>query len=327
MSTNAKNTIRPEFLKNFTTKVKDRYILLEKGNPQFKDISSLVGSINQTVNQIIQELNLKIVDRQLPYITLKTCYGNVADKRVRVFLHNDDTDFLYECDIQTQIEDEREISHILDLLVAASLKKITISSLSCDAELIIDYKLLKAAIIDILLDIVMFNSYSFLKRMNIADKKKFSQEKYLFFKNEQLYCFYDCPTDKMMYYSLSFSARFGEDDFNIDDYINYWNRFINQYYPNNEHIEKSIKEQIKQHVDFEELRKDIPQMFDELPKGAYLLLRTNKDRTEDLHPMLYSLFGIKRYRKGRIKIVPIEDFDKYRVLMEHLDISAYKIVK
>lgn len=182
MSTNSKNIIRKEILKNFTRKIKNRYILIEKGNEQFKDINCLISSINTTINQIIQELNLKITNRQLPYITLNVCYGMLENKRVRVFLHNDDTDFLYERDIQTQIKEETEISHILDLLVAASFKKITISSLSCDAELVIDYKILKHAIIDILLDIVMFNSYSFLKNMNIADKKNVSEEKYEFFK-------------------------------------------------------------------------------------------------------------------------------------------------
>lgn len=327
MSTNSKNIIRPEYFKNFTHKVKDRYVLVEKGNKQFKDINDLVGHINKEVNQIIQELNLKIADRQLPYITLKTCYGNILNSRVRVFLHNDDTDFLYERDIKYQIETENEISHILDLLIATSFKKITISSLSCDAELVIDYRLLKCAIIDILLDIVVFNSYSFLRKMSISDKKKVSQQKYEFFTEEKLRCFYDCPKDKVLYYSLSFSARYEENVFNVEDYIKYWEHFIKCYYPNFKHLEKSVKEQLKQHVDFEELPKNLHKKFDNLAKGAYLLLRTNKDRTENLHPTLFSLFGINRYRKGRIKIIPISDFEKYKPLMENLDVSAFKIVK
>ena len=158
MSTNSKNTIRPEFFKNFTKKVKERYILVEKGDKHLKNINDLVCSINQNLNCIIQTLNLKITDRQLPYITLKVCYGNLSNRRIRVFIH-DDTDFLYERDVQAQIEEETEISHILDLLIASSLKKITISALSCDAEIVIDYKLLQEAIIDILLDIVMYKRY------------------------------------------------------------------------------------------------------------------------------------------------------------------------
>ncbi|MBQ9700776.1 MAG: hypothetical protein IJV71_09180, partial [Lachnospiraceae bacterium] len=196
-----------------------------------------------------------------------------------------------------------------------------------DAEIVIDYKLLQYAIIDILLDIVMFNSYSFLKNMNIAEKKRFSGEKYDYFKNSNLPCFYDCSKDKLLYYSISFSARISEDNFDIDKYIGYWNEFIDIYYPNETHQEKSIKEQIKQHVDFKELPKNIHKRFETLPVGAYLLLRTNKDRTEDLHPMLFSIFGIKKYGKGKIKIVPVEEFETYKPLMENLDVSVLKVVK
>lgn len=327
MSTNVKNVIRPEFLKNFTTKIKDRYVLLEKGNTEFQNIEGLVFSINHKINEIIQDLNLKITDRQLPYISLKICYGKVSNKRIRAFIHNRDTNFQFEKEIQKQIETEVEISHILDMLVATGFKKITISTLSCDAELIIDSKLLEHALIDILLDIVMFNSYSFLKNMDIEDKKMFSKKKYNFFRDENLPCFYDCPKDRTVYYSLSFSARISEEDFRIEEYIEYWNRFINKYYPNERHQEKSIKDQIKQHVDYKELPKEIHRKFDTLPSGAYLLLRTNKDKTDDLHPMIYSLFGIQKYRKGKIKIVPIEAFETYKPLLEHLDVSAFKVVK
>lgn len=131
----------------------------------------------------------------------------------------------------------------------------------------------------------------------------------------------------MMYYSLSFSARLSENEFNVDQYICYWDDFISCYYSNEKHIEKDIREQIKQHVDFEELPQNTYKKFDKLPAGAYLLLRTNKDRTEDVQPMLFALFGIKTYKKGKIKIVPIDKFEDYKPLMEHLDVSAFKIVK
>ncbi len=327
MSTNAKNIIRPEFLKNFTKDIKDRYVLLEKGNSEFNNIGELVAQINKNVNEIIQELNLKTHDRQLPYITLKTCYGNVLNEKVRVFLHNDDTDFFFEQDIKSKIEVEKEISHILDLLIASSMKRITISSLSCDAEIVIDFKLLNSAIVDILLDIVMFHSFSFLRDFNVAEKKTFSKEKYSFFKDEKMSCFYDCSENKLLYYSLSFSARKSKDEFDTDKYISYWNSFIQKHYSQYDHVEKSIREQIEQHVDIEELPKNLYKKFDSLKKGAYLILRTNKDRTEDLHPQLYSLFGIKKYKKGKIKIVPIEDYNTYKPLMENLDVSVFKVVK
>lgn len=327
MSKKPKNVIRPAFLMNFTSKVKQRYILLEKGNSQFRNIADLIKSANDTLNRIVQELNIKIEDRQLPYLTIVPCYGNIFDKRVRVFLHNDDTDFLFERGVQSQIQNETDMSHILDFLIAASYKTVTISSLSCDAKLVIDYSLLKCALIDIMLDIVMFNSYSFLKNMNVADKKKFSEQKFAYYTNKNLSCFYDCDDKNVMYYALSFSSRKSQKSFNVDGYLSNWNEFIELFYPNCVHKEKSIKEQLQQHRDIGELPQNLHTRFKDKPNWAYLVLRTTRDRTEDIHPALFSLFGIRKYKRGKIKIVPISDFDKYKPLMEHLDVSAFKIVK
>lgn len=180
VSTNAKNAERLDYFRNHTTKIKERYILLEKGNSQFKGIDERVSKICESANVFIQELNLRITDRQLPYIRLKTCYGDVFNNRVRVFIHNNDTDLFYEKSVQDSVECAVELSHILDVLVAHSLKKITISSLSCDAEIVIDYNLLECAIIDIIIDVAMFNSYSFLKNMSNDEKKQFSKLKYQF---------------------------------------------------------------------------------------------------------------------------------------------------
>lgn len=329
MSTNSKNTIRPEFLKNFTKKVKTRYILLEKGKPiKSINIGKAIPKINSLCNQIIQTLNLKINDRHIPYINLQVCYSKIRNKRVRIFLHNDATSFLFEQEIKQQIENgEKEISHILDILIAESYNKITISNLSCDAEIVIDPSCLVIAVVDILLDIVMFNSYSFLKGMNVSDKKIFSNQKFEFYNLQHLESFYRCSNEKLLYYSLAFSARKSNGNFNIDKYIELWNDFVHTYYSNYVHTEKTIKEQLLQHVDKEELPQNLQYKFNDKPKGAYLVLRTNRDRTEDIHPLLCSLFGIRKYRKGRIKIVPIADFEDYVPLLEHLDVSAFKIVK
>lgn len=330
MSTNPKNIIRPEYLKNFTKKVKTRFVLLEKGNSKSEKINQIIGDINSEVNLLIQNLNLKIKDRQLPYINLMSYYGKLTDNgRVRVFLRNEDTSYFFEQDVKNQIESTEVNSHILDFLIAGGYQKITISDLSCDAELVIDESLLIVAITDILLDIIMFNSYSFLKELDIDKKRSFSSKKYEFYKKEHLNSFYECSDDKIMYYSLAFSARNGIDDFDFDRYIAYWDKLINELYPSYKHKEKSIQEQLVQHVDKYELPKNLYKKFDTKADGAYLVLRTNRDRTEDIHPQLCSLFGIKqkKYRHGIIKIVPIEDFDTYVPLLEHLDVSAFKIVK
>lgn len=327
MSTNPKNIIRPEYLKNFTKKVKTRFILVEKGSKFPCEINKTIPNVNSKVNVIIQDLNLRITDRQIPYITLMSYYGDVIDNnRIRVFLRNTDINYFYEKRIKGQIESGNN-SHILDIIIATAYKQVKISDLSCDAEIVIDERRLEEAIVDILLDIIMFNSYSFLKSMTIDEKRQFSQQKFEFYKADGNNSFYECPNDQLLYYSLAFMARNEDGSFDVERYIKCWNDMVNTYYPGCKHQEKSIAEQIQQHVDRYELPKNFHRKFDTLDDGAYLILRTNRERTEDIHPQLCSLFGITKYRKGKIIIRPISEFDQFIPLLEHLDVSAFKIVK
>lgn len=82
------------------------------------------------------------------------------------------------------------------------------------------------------------------------------------------------------------------------------------------------------HIDKAELRKNLHKDMLKYDKGVYLLLRTNKDRTESIYPQLFTLFGInkKHYRKGLTKLVPISDFETIKPLLINLDVSAFKII-
>ena len=81
------------------------------------------------------------------------------------------------------------------------------------------------------------------------------------------------------------------------------------------------------HVDYHELPKNLTYRISRMPSGAYLILRTNKDVTEDLHPSICKVFGIPEYSKGYIKIIPTEDFKQFEFLCVNLDVSIFKIVK
>lgn len=326
MAKKFKNEIRDACLRNFTTKVKTRYILLDRKKCPIENIDKRIKSINDDANLIIQDLNLIIHDRQLPYIALEIQSKNSFSKRTRAFIHDDQIPADYEKDLCTKIVQEDELSHILEILVAYGFKKVIISKLGCDAEIVIDYHFLDAVITDIVLDIIMFNSYSFLKTMTINEKREFSQQKYKFFVENNLPCLYDYKSEKPLYYSLAFSARKDSSTIDYEYYISLWDKFVNTYYCNEKHIEKSVKEQLSQHVDKGELPKSTHRKFADYPQGAYLLLRTNKDRTEKIHPQLFNLFGIKKFRKGKLKIIPITDFEKYKPLLKNLDVSAFKVI-
>lgn len=326
MSTNQKNRSRPEFMRNFTTKVKKRMILISNTS-YCGNIDKQISYINQEVNKLVQELNLKIVDRQLPYISLRAKYDNRLDSKSRMFVHDYDTSNAIEKDFISEIKKHNDISHVLEFLIAPGFKEVKISELLCDAELVIDNDFLKCAAIDILLDIIMFNSYSFLKELNIKEKRKFSYKKFEFFKTKKLNCFYNCEENDSLYYSLAFSARIDKSNLDINRYMVLWQEFMDVYYPNCKHEEKTIEEQLKQHVDYGELPNDLINRFDKLGSGAYLILRTNKNRSEHISPWLLNYFNINEFKKGKILIVPIDEFEKCKGLLFNLDVSAFKVVK
>lgn len=328
MSTNSKNIIREEFLKNFTTKIKRRHVVIESSKNFNDNFQKTINSINSNVNQIIQLLNLKIEDRQIPYITLTAQFSSKLNQRSRIVIRSKNTPNDFEKDVKNQtVELGESLSHCIDFLISPGYKEIVISALDLDAEIVVANEYIECAIIDILLDIAMFNSYSFLKSKPLEWKHNFSFKKYEFFKTNKCTCFYECKTNKELYYSLAFSARKNKDSFDVDKYIELWNLFILNYFSDFKHREKSILEQLKQHVDYEELPSNLYKRFNKKPAGAYLILRTNRERSEDLQSFICSTFGIDKYEKGKIKIIPITDFDTYKPLLENLDVSAFKIVK
>lgn len=326
VSTNAKNYIRPEYLKNFTRNIEQRIIITAKADKKLRILDEMMTDINHDLNIIIQNLNLKVRARQIPYITLNVRHESTVDLSSRFVIRNFETSPVFEQTIKSQLESSTSLSHMIDILVALGYLTIGQSEIS-DVELIISPDYVRSAIIDIALDIAMFNSYSFLKDMDINKKREASRMKYNFFKDCGAVSIYKCREDDLSYFSLAFLARSAKDDFDEDLYIGYWEDFVSKYYPNCVHKEKTLNEQIRQHVDIEELPKNVLRRFAKKPKGAYLLLRTNKDRTEDLHPLLFALMGIKKYKKGCIKVVDISEHDKYRPLFENLDVSAFKIIK
>lgn len=332
MSTNYKNIQRPEYFKNFTTKIKHREILVESGKALNGNIQTVVKNVNSKVNQIIQQLNLKITDRQLPYITLEIQYRPEIGEKSRMVLIEQDTQEYFEENIKRNTSAiGHDISHFIEILAADGYNEIVISPLGCNSEIVISKEYIECAIIDILLDIIMFNSYSFLKSMTVSKKHDFCQEKYDFFCQNDYSCFYEYrskhKSSKNFYYSFAFSARIDKQTFDFDKYISLWDEFIKTQYKGYKHQEKTILRQLKQHVDFYELPKNLVARFRKRPVGAYLILRTNKDITEDLHPSICTVFGLKRYEKGKIKIIPIEKFESYEFLCKNLDVSVFKIVK
>lgn len=327
MSTNAKNIVRPEILKNYTKNVEKRLVLFQDNEIVKRTGYEGVAEINTCTNQIIQELNLKILDRNIPYITLNALYSSeLTDNNTRMVLRDYHTEEMFEEKIKENLQNSYDISHLVDFLCAPGFREVTISSVTCDAQMVIDGCFLKSASVDVLLDISMFNSYSFLRKLSIQEKKKINKYKYEYFKNNNLDCYYTYKENKPIYYSLAFSARENESAISIEKYISLWNGFIEKYYSGCLNEEKTVKEQLQQHVDYGELPKKLHKKITDMEKGTYLILRTNKDKTESIHPEVCSIFGLNKYDKGKIKIVPISNYQQYHNILENLDVSAFKVI-
>ena len=69
MAKNFKNEIRDSCLRNFTTKVKTRYILIDRKKCPVRNVNKRIKSINDATNLLIQNLNLLITIFLKPYTT------------------------------------------------------------------------------------------------------------------------------------------------------------------------------------------------------------------------------------------------------------------
>lgn len=343
MSTNSKNTIRKAYLSNFTTKKKHRYILTEKNSELDSFIQKNLISINESINTHIQELSVRIQERQIPYIiiekipiTFDTLLMNVISqdekiKRVRGMIRDIKTEGELVKKIATEYtKDETNISHAIEFFAHTAYNELTFSNNNFDAKILLDDEGLKMIFTDIFMDCAMFNSYSFLKGMKEVDKQEFGVKKLEFYIKKGLSCFYRLDRDdeeKILYYSLAFSCRESMNEFNFEKYIELWDEFVKEYFPDKQHKERSVAEQLKQHVDYKQLPKELKQKIMSRDAGAYLVLRINHDRTEKLHSRIDSYFGKGGYYIGKVKLVKISEYYMIDDMLKNLDVSAYKVIR
>ena len=342
MSTNSKNTIRNAYMSNFTTKKKHRYIVTEKGSQLDTDIQNNLNKINDSINTAIQELSIRIHDRQIPYMIIEKLPVSFDDdtdetekrdktKRVRGLLRDIATEkellnLLDKKFIRTDVK----ISHAIEFFANTTYSALTFSNLNFDAKMYLNTKGFITAFTDIFMDSAMFNSYSFLKGMGYEEKHLFGIRKLEFYRKRKLPCFYRFDSedeDKLFYYSLAFSCRNSKEEFDFETYVDLWEDFISEYYPNETHKEKSVSEQLKQYIDPEQFPKGLAQQISRKGEGAYLVLRINRDRTTSLQKRICNYFGLEEFQIGKVKVVDISEYYNIQDMLRNLDVAAYKVVK
>lgn len=314
-------------MKNFTRIKIQRSIVIESDNNC--ELCKQISHTMDDVNQVIQKLTLKTAGRQIPFISVVPVNYNSMYKP-------DDTRIILR-DMQEplavnkhKIDGKNDISYLVEFQLSAEYNQITFSNSICDAKIVIDKKYLAAATTDLFLDSVMFNSYSFLCEMSIEEKRKFSKQKFDYFKNKELKCFYTYDIgDELLYYSLAFSARKKTDYIDIPTYIALWDDFLRTYYPNEYHIEKSLEYQLKQHKNYGHLPcKKILKKCESLPKGTYLFIKVNRQPKSPKNiSRMQSVFGNAHLTLGSWKIISIEKYDEIKSLTQMCYISVFKLIK
>ena len=339
MSKNRKNIPGKTFMYNFTTDIINRMILANKSDVYTESLSdnmTLVDKLKLVKNEVnynIQLLNL-IVPRNIPYLSIAFCYEPCDNMRLcfRQPLESSG-------DLLLQIDDRLtnyiNITHLLDYYAVSGIKEIKNSNnKNIDMKINADMDLSCVVINDIFIDIAYFNSFSFLRQMTTAAKKKFSKKKAEYFKKNNLTSFFD-KTDEndLEYYSFAFSChtRHGKSiGFDINKYIRIWDDFIQQYFPNEIHVERSVQEQIEMRVD-EHIPKDYYKKFIGKEKGNHFLLRINKTGIPEKYvKYVCNLFGIPAISDGQLCILSYEELNNslknHKDLYENLYISVFKVV-
>ena len=339
MSKKTKNVVRKAYMSNFSKKKKHRYIITEKNTELDRYLQQNSNRINDRINYAIQELSIKITDRQLPFMTIEkipigfdSAVISQEDKkrRVRGVIRDITTDEVLLESIGKRISENENISHSIEFFANTTYDGLTFSNNHFDVKVLTEKEVLEDVFADIFLDSAMFNSYSFLKEMSNEEKHEFGKKKFEFYIKHNLPCYYRLDIEdenRIFYYSLAFSCRTSNNDFDYDKYIELWNDFIKDYYSDKVHLEKSITEQLNQYIDPKQLPKSLSRNLARREEGAYLVLRINRNQTISLNERIMNYFGLKEYHIGVIKVVPILEYYRIQDMLKNLDVAAYKVVK
>lgn len=196
--------------------------------------------------------------------------------------------------------------------VDSSMASIDISS---------DYKSLFYTIEDIMLDIMMYNTFiDFPNTKDIETRRKFSNVKVEYVKNN--FCEYKGLWSEVNVGYIALASFFRTDDkINCEEYINCWFSLIKNF---NGGTPPPIKEQLRSHRLYHQLPiSKIEEYFLRLPdtNGAFVLARISKQpKSSDARKRLESVFKGTKMEIGKYIIVPIDKINRFISVAEYLDL-------
>lgn len=317
---------------NYSMYYIERYIIMD--NPKLKnneDIDKFIKTINKSLNKIIQEINMKIPNRIIPFVKVRKIVKDGNQLRI----------ILSYIELSKNLEDFEELEDvdIDNISLLLHFKDIppqriiqAAKDIDADAELIVDIKCQIAAAIDVFLDISMFHSYSFLDSMDLNEKRSFNRTKYEFFIEKNYTSFYDIAEDNPPnFLSLAFAARKSVTEIDLDEYIGYWDDLIEKHYGTYRNTLQSPAEQMKnhKHAGMIEAKYFTDEYWSDYSNGAYIFIRINREPNDGKRKkQLCQYFGIPIFHVGATKVVPISEY-RNEFLKKQIDehyVSAFKIV-
>lgn len=336
-----------------STNRKNRYeavISNRAKNPCRRDLFDLDNKFNDKnlrmcvdeLNEIIQRINRIVASRNIPYFRVDRSYNynNVDKARVVIRSESSDEEKLL------RIENEFKISLDNTFLVDVFIHNNGYIEIGCPLEardlsrgfsgfLLIDRDFLSCALIDIFLDIAMFNSYSYLKELSVKNKREFNIKKIEFL--ESLYGgftnytagFYkfNANASDYQYLSMAFFTRENEHQINYGKLIGLWNDFVKQEFEGYTHKEPPICQQLVHLVDYEQYTLKTLSECERLETGAWWLLRVIKSPigTDDL-VQKHLQVAMGNVSIGTEKIIRFDDLESIYDLVQEKYISAFKII-
>ncbi len=260
----------------------------------------------------IQNVKVKILN------TAEEC-----DNDLRIYVYK-----TKECNID--LLNTEEASHALQVSVGSEERKDWVSAESSfSAKVFIDDESkLMMLIEDVVLDIQMFYFYHYEKKYeNYSERREFSRKKVLFLlkRGENSYLGQVKDTE---YISFASFCREGENyEIDYDKYVSMWEEFYNgeQRKKINEKDIFGVASILSSHPRYGQLSiAKIERILNKMPYGEYLLIRTEKrPKKQKYSRIIKSQFGLKKWRNGRIKIVPEKYYFTYHKMVPY--VSIYRI--
>lgn len=330
------NSNQYNVLAEYSAHVENRMVFSPEEGGFDNGFPYLLSKATAKLNNAIAQLNL-LIDRNIPYMSIShlPCVNELTRLVIRRLTEVNWNALIFQID--PSATSFANVSHILDLFQCGGSCELDNSDQGMDAQITFDDNLIELVIIDIFLDVAMFNSYSFLRTLSIEKRKQFSKDKYKFFSERGLNCLFTDKSDGTLdYYSFAFSCHANRDDIlrtpnydyelNLEQYIGIWDAFLAEYFPGYVHKNSSITDQLSLRIN-NHLPLDLAKKFQDKESGIYILLRTERmNIPKKYENQVCNLFGIPKCTVGHLQIISVKDFTKYQALYQNAGVSAFKVI-